>query len=204
MRQIIKRLIISLVSLLLLIIVGGGGWLYWSARASLPQLDGAIQVAGLSAPVEVLRDARGVPHLRASSFQDLFFAQGYVTAQDRLWQMDLSRRLAEGELSEVFGERTLRLDLENRTLGFRQVSERALAELSPEARAPLTAYANGVNAFIATHNHRLPLEFHLLDYQPRPWSEIDSLAVALNLAQDAQHNLADGFDARTHPGKAWP
>jgi penicillin amidase len=179
----IKRLVISLLILLLLIIVGGVGWLYWRVRASLPQLEGAIQVAGLSAPVEVLRDARGVPHLRASSLQDLFFAQGYVTAQDRLWQMDLSRRLAEGELSEVFGERTLRLDLENRTLGFRQVSQRALAELSPEARAPLTAYANGVNAFIASHRDRLPIEFLLLNYQPRPWGESDSLGVALNLVK---------------------
>jgi penicillin amidase len=181
MRQMVKRLLISLLILLLLIIVGGGSWLYWRVRASLPQLEGAIQVAGLSAPVEVLRDARGVPHLRASSLQDLFFVQGYVTAQDRLWQMDLSRRLAEGELSEVLGERTLRLDLENRTLGFRQISESALAELSPEARAPLTAYANGVNAFIASHRDRLPIEFLLLNYQPRPWSEIDSLGVALNL-----------------------
>ena len=169
MRQILKYLIISLLCLFLLIIVGGGRWLYLRARASLPQLDGTIQVTELSASVEVLRDARGVPHLRASSLQDLFFAQGYVTAQDHLWQMDLSRRLAEGELSEVFGERTLRLDLENRTLGFRQVSERALAEFSPEARARLTAYANGVNAFIASHRDRLPIEFHLLNYQPRPW-----------------------------------
>ena len=179
----IKRLLISLLILLLLIIVGGGGWLYWRVRASLPQLEGAIQVAGLSAPVEVLRDARGVPHLRASSLQDLFFAQGYVTAQDRLWQMDLSRRLAEGELSEVFGERTLGLDLENRTLGFRQVSQRALAELNPEARTRLTAYANGVNAFIASHRDRLPIEFLLLNYQPRAWGEIDSLGVALNLVK---------------------
>jgi penicillin amidase len=183
MKQMIKRLLISLLILLLLIIFGGGGWLYWRARASLPQLEGAIRVAGLSAPVEVLRDARGVPHLRASSLQDLFFAQGYVTAQDRLWQMDLSRRLAEGELSEVFGERALRLDLDNRTLGFREVSQRALAELSPEARAPLTAYANGVNAFIASHADRLPIEFLLLHYQPRAWTAADSLGVALNMAE---------------------
>jgi penicillin amidase len=183
MRQIIKRLIIFLVILLLLVIVGRSGWLYWRARASLPQLDGAIQVAGLSARVEVLRDARGVPHLRASSLTDLFFAQGYVTAQDRLWQMDLSRRLAEGELSEVFGERALRFDLENRTLGFRQVSQRALAELSPEARAPVTAYTSGVNAFIASHKDRLPIEFLLLNYQPRPWTEVDSLGAVLNMAK---------------------
>jgi penicillin amidase len=97
--------------------------------------------------------------------------------------MDLSRRLAEGELSEVFGERTLRLDLENRTLGFRQVSQRALAELSPQARARLTAYASGANAFIASHRDRLPIEFLLLNYQPRPWEEIDSLGVALNLVK---------------------
>jgi penicillin amidase len=181
MRQTIKRLLISLLILLLLIILGGGGWLYWRAHACLPQLEGAIQVAGLTAPVEVLRDARGVPHLRASSLPDLFFAQGYVTAQDRLWQMDLSRRLAEGELAEVFGERALPLDLDNRPLGFRQVSQRALAELSPEARAPLTAYANGVNAFIASHTHRLPIEFLLLHYQPRPWTEADSLGAALNM-----------------------
>ena len=192
MRQIIKRLIVALVILVLLVIVGGGGWLYWRARASLPQLDGTIRVGwvdgtiqyiGPSAPVEVLRDARGVPHLRASSLRDLFFAQGYVTAQDRLWQMDLSRRLAEGELSEVFGDRALRLDVENRTLGFRQVSERALAELGPEARAPLTAYAEGVNAFIASHQQRLPIEFLLLNYRPRPWTEVDSLGVVLNMAK---------------------
>jgi penicillin amidase len=183
MRQILKRLTISLLILLLLVMVGGGGWLYWRARASLPQLEGAIQVAGLAAPVEVWRDARAVPHLRASWLDDLFFAQGYVTAQDRLWQMDLSRRLAEGELSEVFGEQTLRLDIENRTLGLRQVSVRALAELSPEARAPLAAYANGVNAFINSHEHRLAIEFLLLHYRPRAWMEADSLAVALNMAK---------------------
>jgi penicillin amidase len=183
MRQIIKRLIVALVILLLLVIVGGGGWLYWHARASLAQLDGTVQVPGLSASVEVLRDARGVPHLRASSLHDLFFAQGYVTAQDRLWQIDLSRRLAEGELSEVFGDRALRLDIENRTLGLRQVSERALAELGPEARAPLTAYAEGVNAFITSHQQRLPIEFLLLNYRPRPWTEVDSLGVVLNMAK---------------------
>ena len=183
MWRFLKRLIVSVLILLLLLVAGGGTWLYWRARACLPQLDGTVQVTGLSAPVEVLRDARGVPHLRASWLQDLYFAQGYVTAQDRLWQMDLSRRLAEGELSEVFGERTERMDIENRTLGFRRISERAVAELSLEARAPLTAYANGVNAFIASHPGRLPIEFFLLHYKPRPWTEIDCLGVALNMAK---------------------
>ena len=183
MWRMIRRLIFSLLILGVLIVAGGSAWLHWRVRASLPQLDGVIRIGGLSAPVEVLRDARGVPHLRASSLEDLCFAQGYVTAQDRLWQMDLSRRLAEGELSEIFGERTLGIDIENRTLGFRQVAERALAELDLEARAPLAAYARGVNAFISSHRHNFPVEFSLLHYRPRLWREQDSLSVAMNMAK---------------------
>ena len=139
-------------------------------------------MSGLSARVEVLRDAHGIPHIRAQSLEDALFAQGYVTAQDRLWQMDLSRRNAEGELSEVFGHRTLRLDIESRTLGFPQVAAAALADLSPDEQRLLDSYTRGVNAFIESHRDRLPWEFLLLRYQPQPWREIDSVAAALNLA----------------------
>jgi len=104
----------------------------------------------------------------------------------------LSRRLAEGELAEVFGDVALRLDIENRTLGLREAAQRALAELSPEARAPLTAYAAGVNAFIAGHQNRLPIEFALLHYQPRPWTGADSLGVVLNMAKEL--NTTWGMD----------
>jgi len=183
MKRISKGIVLTLAVILLVLVAGGGTWLYWRTRACLPQLDGAIPVAGLGARVEVGRDAQGVPHLRAASLEDLFFAQGYVTAQDRLWQMDLSRRLGEGELSEIFGERTLRFDIENRTLGFWQACERAAAELDSDSRRVLAAYARGVNAFMATHRDRLPLEFLLLRYQPQPWREMDSLAVALNMAK---------------------
>jgi len=168
--------------ILLLIIVGGGVWLCWRTRASLPVLDGAIPMRGLSARVEVLRDARGVPHIRAQTVADALFTQGYVTAQDRLWQMDLSRRNAEGELSEIFGDRTLRLDIESRTLGLTRVAERALAEFTPDEHRLLDSYVRGVNAFIESHRDRLPLEFLMMRYQPRPWREIDSVAVTLNLA----------------------
>jgi len=183
MKRILKRFLLALALLLLVLVVGGASWLYWRTHACLPQLDGVLQVPGLAARVEVLRDARGVPHLRAQSLEDLLFAQGYVTAQDRLWQMDLSRRLAEGELSEIFGERTLRFDIENRTLGFRQACERAVAELDTDTRKLLAAYARGVNAFISAHRDRFPVEFLLLRYQPRPWREADSFAVAANIAQ---------------------
>jgi penicillin amidase len=141
------------------------------------------RLAGLHDTVEVLRDARGVPHLRARSLDDLFLAQGYVTAQDRLWQMDLSRRLARGELSEIFGESMLRLDEENRTLGFSQAARRGVEELDAEKRRLLQAYAGGVNEFIARHRHRLPIEFTLVGYQPRPWQTADSLGVALNMVK---------------------
>jgi penicillin G amidase len=130
-----------------------------------------------------LRDAHGVPHIRASSLEDLMFAQGYVTAQDRLWQMDLSRRIAQGRLSELFGSRTLRSDIENRTLGMEQAAERGVKELNPEERKLLLDYARGVNAFIQTHQNRLPVEFLLLRYHPTPWQASNSLEVALNMAR---------------------
>jgi penicillin G amidase len=168
---------------LAVILIAATLWTWWRVHAALPQLDGTIEVQGVAAPVDVLRDARGVPHIRAESIEDAYFAQGYVTAQDRLWQMDLSRRLAQGELSEIFGGRALERDIENRKLGFRQAAERGVAELPPSLARLLTAYARGVNAFMATHLNRLPVEFALLGYRPRPWREADSVSVALNMAK---------------------
>ena len=184
MKRFLKRLSLFVLIVLLLTIVGSGLWLRWRTRASLPVLDGQILEPGLSAPVEVLRDARGVPHIRAQSLADALFAQGYVTAQDRLWQMDLSRRKAEGELSEIFGDRTLRLDIESRTLGFPRVAESALADLSPDEHRHLESFTRGVNSFIEGHRDHLPLEFLMMRYQPRPWREIDSVALSLNLAME--------------------
>jgi penicillin G amidase len=186
---IILRALIALVTLVVGLVASAAIWFYWRAQAALPQLDGAIVMpsmgtVGLQAPAEVFRDAQGVPHLRARSLDDLVFAQGYVTAQDRLWQMDLSRRLAEGELSEILGERVLAVDIENRRLGFLQVAERGIQELDGESYRVANAYAQGVNAFILTHQDRLPIEFTILGYKPRLWSPADSLGVALNMAKN--------------------
>lgn len=137
MIRFLRRLSFFLLVVLLVTVVGGGVWLRWRARASLPALDGAIPVPGLSARVEILREARGVPHIRAQSIADALFAQGYATAQDRLWQMDLNRRNADGELSGIFGDRTLRMDIESHTLGFPQVAASALADLSPRSGVSL-------------------------------------------------------------------
>jgi penicillin amidase len=183
MKRILTRIVVTLTVVILMLVAGAGVWFYRRSHACLPQVEGTLRVAGLSAPVEVLRDPHGIPHLRAQSLPDLLFAQGYVTAQDRLWQMDLSRRLAFGELAEIFGERALQFDIENRTLGFRQVCARAAAELDPDSQQMLAAYARGVNAFITAHLDRLPIEFLLLRCQSRPWREVDSFAVALNMAK---------------------
>ena len=168
-------------TLLALLAAGAIGWFYWRARVSLPELDGTLRLAGVQHPVEVLRDAHGIPHLRAQSLPDLLFSQGYVTAQDRLWQMDISRRAAFGELAEILGPRALHADIQNRTLGFREAADQAVAELDPDSRRLLTAYTRGVNAFISTHRDRLPIEFVILHYQPRPWRLADCFAVALNM-----------------------
>ncbi len=177
------RAVLLVVVVIALLAGGACVWLYHRTRECLPQLDGEIHLEGLKAPVEVLRDPHGVPHLRAQSVEDVCFAQGYVTAQDRLWQMDLSRRRAEGELAEILGKRGLKLDIEVRTLGFPEVLKRGVAGLDPDSRAMFAAYARGVNAFIETHQDDLPIEFLVLHYKPRPWTVEDSLSVALNMAK---------------------
>jgi penicillin amidase len=179
----LRKTLLAVLTATLALVVATAVWAYWRVHACLPQLEGTVRLSGLAGRVEVLRDARGVPHLRAHSFDDLLFAQGYVTAQDRLWQMDLSRRVAEGELAEIFGERALQLDIENRTLGLPQVCERAVSELDPDSQRMFAAYARGVNAFIFTHQDRLPIEFVILRYRPRPWREVDSFTVAANMAK---------------------
>ena len=124
-----------------------GSWFYYDAtRGPLPTTAGRLEVRGLDAPVEVLRDARGVPHIVAASSRDLYFAQGYVTAQDRLWQMDLMRRDASGGLAEIFGDAALDRDTTQRRLGLRRAAARALETLEPEVRDALDSYAAGVNA----------------------------------------------------------
>src|SRR5436853_3534988 len=130
---------------------------YRTARSALPQLDGSIRISGLSAPVSVIRDEHGVPTIQAASLEDLFIAQGYVTAQDRLWQMDVMRRFASGELAEILGEDLLKVDREQRILGLRAAAQKALSLASARDRLFFEAYAKGVNAYIAAHNDRLPI-----------------------------------------------
>jgi penicillin amidase len=158
------------------VLVFAAGW--WIVHRALPQLDGAASLPGLKQEVTVDRDVWGVPHIRASSLEDLLTAQGYVLAQDRLWQMDVLRRVAAGQLAEVFGPVGLERDREFRTLGLYLAADREAAQLDPQMRTMLEAYARGVNCYMDEHRSKLPWEFVAMGYEPRPWRPADSLLIA--------------------------
>src|ERR1700741_2344295 len=149
----------AVVALAVLVVLSG----YIALRNTVASPSGTLAMAGLSAPVEVVRDKEGVPHIFAKSDEDLYAALGFVHAQDRLWQMELLRRSGQGRLSEIFGERTLGSDVFLRTLDLYGHAVRSLAALSPEARRTLEAYARAVNAFLERKTRllepRLPPEF---------------------------------------------
>ncbi len=139
---------------------------------------GSIQLAGLRETVTVRRDERGIPYIEAKNDDDLYFAQGYVTASDRLWQMDLGRRSARGEVAEVLGTLALEEDKRHRRFGFGAAAEAEVAAASPRDRKALESYAMGVNAYIATLDAKsLPPEFQILQYQPKPWTAADCLVI---------------------------
>ena len=143
-----------------------------------------LHVAGLRAPVTIRRDERGIPYVEAANESDLYFAQGYVTASDRLWQMELGRRFARGELAEILGRAALEEDKRHRLYGFAQVAEAEVAQAAPQARAQLEAYAQGVNAYIGSLDQKsLPPEFRILQLKPRPWTPTDSLLIIKNFAE---------------------
>jgi penicillin amidase len=145
-----------------------------------------LTLAGLRAPVTIRRDERGIPHIEASNEADLYFAQGYATANDRLWQMDLLRRTARGELAEIFGRPVLEEDKRHRILGFAALSESVVSLASAQMRAALEAYARGVNAYIESRGSTekpLPVEFQLIGYKPRPWIPADSLVIGKIFAE---------------------
>jgi penicillin G amidase len=164
-------------------IAAGSAWLAWHriARRALPKTEGTLRVAGLGAEVTVRRDRWGTPHIQASSVEDGLFAQGFVSAQDRLWAMDFYRRVVSGRLSEFAGEETLKTDRVMRTLGMRHVAEREEAGLDPELRALLDRYCAGINAGAAAAKAR-PLEFRLLGLEWEPWTPVDVLALGKLLA----------------------
>jgi penicillin amidase len=181
------RLLLWLVAFLLLIVAGVAMLL----GQTLPRQTGRIQLAGLRAPAEIGRDAMGVVTIRAQSEADAAFALGYAHAQDRLFQMDLTRRLGAGRLSEVIGPATLRTDEFMRRLGLYRVAEANYKSLPADARALFQAYADGVNAYLAHRGSLLAPEFLMLGYRPEPWRPADSIVWGRLMAWQLSGNWGD-------------
>ncbi len=189
----------------LVAVLGALIWAYSMARSALPQLDGTLKIRGVSARVTVIRDEHGVPTIDAASLDDLFLAQGFVTAQDRLWQMDMMRRFAAGEISEILGDEFLQHDREQRILGLRVAARKAIEVSSAQNRAHFEAYARGVNAYIESHRDRLPIEFRILKYSPRLWTPEDSTLIASQMVKDLNHYpYRDAFDREKILAKLGP
>lgn len=194
-----SRVWVFVVAVLGLVAIGAGvlfGGGYWYLTRSLPMRDGTIHMTGLRGEVRVYWDERGVPHIEAANADDLFFAQGYVTAQDRLWQMDIYRRVAGGRLAEIMGESQLEQDMFFRTLGFQQAAEASLEVAEPEALRMAEAYAAGVTAYIdeVTDSGLLPIEFRLLGYEPEPWTVSDTMLMAGLMAYQLSGNWSMELD----------
>jgi penicillin amidase len=173
--RFVKVLVVGLLVVAIVAIAGGAGAVAWITNRAMPQTTGTLRVAGLDATVTVDRDAAGFAHITATTPHDLFLAQGFVHAQERMWQMEVWRRISAGRLSEVFGASSLERDRFIRTLGWRQAAERDLAALSPEARAVIDAYVAGVNAWLDANRGNLGLAFLVTGDEPEPWTALDTL-----------------------------
>ncbi len=190
LRTRIQRILLITLAVLLILCGTLGGIGLWLGRRVLPQTTGTLVVAGLEQKVQVDRDQWGVPAITGSSLHDLVFAQGYVTAQDRLFEMEFNRRIARGRLAEMFGrgpkDEILHFDMFIHTLNLYGAAQANLSKLDARTRIELQAYVDGVNAFLKTHQGDLPLEFSILNIKPDPWTLADCLAYGgvLELALD--------------------
>ena len=196
--------------LIIVLVITLTGLTTYTVRKSFPQENGSIAIPGLEAEVKVLRDEWGIAQVYAASDHDLFLAQGYVTAQDRFWQMDFWRHIGSGRLSEMFGESQLEKDRFLRTMGWKKIAEQEFAEtLDDSTKANLQAYAEGVNAYLETHQgSALSLEYAVLkllnrDYSPEPWQPIHSILWGKVMAYDLSTNLGDEIE-RTILLKSFP
>ena len=204
----LKRVLVGVLVVILVVVGVGIAALAWFTSRALPQTSGTLTVPGLERPVTVVRDVAGIAHIRAETGHDLFMAQGFVHAQERMWQMEVWRHISAGRLSEMFGESELDTDRFIRTLGWRQATERDWAAMEPDAQAVVNAYAAGVNAWLDQERDSLGLAFLLTGTKPEPWTPLDSIAwqkvqawnLGSNMNQELFRFLADahlGDPART-------
>jgi len=185
------RILTMLAGLVALLLALGAGALFWVGKRAEPIYDGELAVAGIEAPVSVRYGPHAVPSIEADSLDDMLYAQGYVLASERLWQMDLLRRLAGGRLAEVFGEAALSVDRFYRTVGLPLAARESYAALEPEYRRMLERYADGVNAYRRAALERLPLEYLIAGFDPAPWTPEDSLVIGEYMAWINSVNLRE-------------
>jgi penicillin amidase len=181
------RIVNALIALLVLAVLGAAYWYLWRP---LPTVSGSM-TAPVSAEITIARDSLDVPHIQASNLGDVLFAQGYVTASERLWQMDSLRRLSAGDLSEIVGPVGLASDRESRRLRIRRIAEEIYTRLPPADRVAFAAYARGVNQYIDTHHGNYSFEFSVLGYDPMPWSVIDTIIIGLQMYRTLTNTWED-------------
>lgn len=209
MKRLTRGLTRGFIALVVIaVLVGASGAFYLNrylpktvAPKSFPQVDGELHIAGLDGPVDVYRDGMGIPHIYASTTHDLFFAQGYVHAQERFWQMDFWRHIGSGRLSEMFGASQLDTDKFLRTLGWHQTAEQEYAKLKPKSKAILDAYVEGVNAYVADKEPvEISLEYLILTgvlnrgYTIEPWTPVNSLTWGKAMAWDLRGNMDEEIE----------
>jgi penicillin amidase len=187
MRRLVLRALAVVAGLLTVAVIGT----YLSVRRSLPTIHGTTTVPGISAPIDIIRDADAIPHIFATTKADALFGLGYAHAQDRLWQMEFQRRIGYGRLCEIFGAAALPQDRFLRTVGFGRAAKAAWDRTPEWAKQQVNAYVSGVNAFLATHHGTaLPLEFSLLRFEPEAWSGPDVIVWVKMMAWDLSSNYA--------------
>ena len=179
-----KKILLYAGAFIILLIAGGLIFLNQFKTKALPDYDEDVKLTGLTAEVTVFRDSLAIPHVYATNEKDLYTAVGYLMAQDRLWQMDLLRRVTQGRLAEIFGKGFVDADVLFRALRFTEKSERIYAEAEPNLRESLDAFTAGVNQYIANAGKKLPPEFGILGYKPEPWQPVNSLNLIGYMAWD--------------------
>ena len=195
-----KRILVAVAVILVINIIGATTAFFIVTRRAHPKTRGEVTVSGLDAPVEVLRDENGIPHIYAETTSDMYFAQGYVHAQDRFWQMEFWRRIGAGRLSELLGEATLSTDVFLRTMGFTELAREEYESMAAGPRAALDDYARGVNAYIGDRKPgRLSLEHGLLALQGvaveiEPWKPEHTLTWLKIMSYDLGQNMQTELD----------
>lgn len=197
-----KKILLILTVLIAVVFIGGFAYLYHVKTKSLPNYSEDIQLKGITDEIEVIRDQQGIPHIYAKNEKDLYMAVGYVMAQDRMWQMDLLRRVTTGRLSEIFGEKTVKADLLMRALQMPKKSAMILDSLAPEIRQSLEYFANGVNQYLQNNKDNLPPEFTILGYEPEKWEAIHSVNLIGYMAWDLTSGWKNEFMLRKLINKA--